>query len=99
MTYTLILLIFGMIPLAILWGVRPRLVRQHWGSLAVIVVLILMVSIPWEMVSVNQIWFYSPRVILGPRILNIPVEELAFFVIYGLLVGTVALWLGEWKKR
>ena len=45
--------------------------------------------------KVNRLWFYSPEVIWGPRLLNVPVEELAFFAIDGLLVGTLAIWLGE----
>ena len=98
MTYTLILLVFGLIPLGVLWGIRPGLVRRHLGSLGAIVLLILMVSIPWELISVNRIWYYSPGVLLGSRFLNLPIEELAFFIIYGLLAGTAALWLGERKK-
>jgi lycopene cyclase domain-containing protein len=96
MTYFLIQLLFGFLPLALLWMAAPRLVWRHRGSLAVIVLLILMISIPWEMLAVDRIWYYSPRVIVGARILNLPVEEFVFFVLDGLLVGTVALILGRW---
>ena len=93
MIYVLILLIFGIIPLALLWLLAPWIIRQYKGSLLTIVILILMVSIPWEMVSVRRVWFYTPGVILGPRLLDLPFEELIFFVIDGLLVGSLALWL------
>ncbi len=93
MIYVWILLIFGLIPLTLLWLLAPWIVRQYKGSLLTIVVLILMVSIPWEMVSVRRVWFYAPGVTLGPRLLDLPFEELIFFVIDGLLVGSLALWL------
>lgn len=95
MTYALILLIFGLIPLFAIWLARPRLIWRHKGSLLVIVILILFVSLPWEMAAIGRIWYYSPRVIWGPRVLNLPVEEIAFFIIDGLLVGSLALLLGK----
>ncbi len=98
MIYALILLIFGVLPIAILWLLRRDLVRRYWGSLLVIVTLIGLVSIPWEIVSVNTIWYYSPKAVWGPALLGIPVEELFFYAIDGLLVGTLALLL-EGKSR
>ena len=95
MTYALLLLAFGLAPIALLWLVAPQVVRRYAGSLLVIVTLILLVSIPWEMMAIDRIWYYSPRVIWGPRLFNLPIEELAFFMINGLLVGTLALVLGE----
>ncbi len=97
MIYSLILLVFGLVPLSLLWIFKPRLIRRYKGSLAAIVILIVMVSIPWEVLSVGRVWFYSPSAILGLRILNIPIEELAFYAVDGLLVGTIALWLSEKK--
>lgn len=93
MNYPLLLLVFGVVPLLALWMVRPELVRRHAGSLLAIVLLILLVSVPWELVSVNRIWYYSPRIVSGQRLFGLPVEELLFFVIDGLLVGTLALYL------
>lgn len=95
MTYSLILLIFGILPLALMWLAAPRLIWRHRGALIVIVILILLVSIPWEMTAIDRVWYYSPRVIWGPRLFNLPLEEITFFVIDGLLVGTLALLLEE----
>jgi len=94
-SYALLLLLFGLLPLGLLWRAAPWIPRRHPGSLLVIVILILAVSVPWEALAVNRLWFYSPEVIWGPSILNVPVEELAFFALDGLLVGTLAIWLGE----
>lgn len=95
MIYAQILLIFGLFPIAVLWFIFPHVIKRYKGSLLTIVVLILRVSIPWEMVSVDRIWYYSPQTIWGLRLFRLPVEELAFFVIDGMLVGTAALILGE----
>ncbi len=95
MTYALLLLVFGIVPIILLWLAAPWVVRRYKGTLFAIVIMILVVSIPWEMLAINRIWYYSPGVLWGPRLLNLPVEELAFFVIDGLLVGSLALLLGE----
>lgn len=94
MTYALLLLLFGLVPIALIWSAAPWIIRYYKGTLVVIVVLILLVSIPWEMMAIDRIWYYSPRVIWGPRLFGLPIEELTFFIIDGLLVGTLALWLG-----
>lgn len=95
MNYFFLLLIFGVAPLALAWLSAPRLIWRHRGTLIVIVSLILLVSIPWEMAAIDRIWYYSPRVIWGSRLFNLPIEEVIFFIIDGLLVGTLALLLGE----
>lgn len=91
MKYAWLLLIFGVLPIGLLWIWKRNLLLRYLGSLVVIVGLIFLVSIPWEMVSVNVIWYYSPEVLIGPYFFNLPIEELAFYAIFGLLVGTLAL--------
>ncbi len=98
MSYAKLLLIFGVLPILVLWWLRPRVIYRHMGSLVVILLLILGASIPWEMVSINRIWYYSPTILLGLYFFNLPVEELAFFVIDGLLVGSLALVLRERRR-
>lgn len=95
MTYALLLLLFGLVPIGLLWLAAPHIIRRYKATLVVMVILILLVSVPWEMMAIDRIWHYAPQVIWGPRLFNLPVEELAFFVIDGLLVGTLALLLGE----
>jgi lycopene cyclase domain-containing protein len=95
MTYTCVLLIFGLLPLGLLWLAAPWAIRRYKASLVTIVILISMISVPWELIAVGHVWYYSPTVILGVKLLGLPIEELAFFMIDGLLVGTLALWLDE----
>ncbi|HEX7974622.1 MAG TPA: lycopene cyclase domain-containing protein, partial [Anaerolineales bacterium] len=75
MTYALLLLIFGLAPITLLWLAAPWVIRRYKGTLFIIVVLILMVSIPWEMLAIDRLWYYSPRAIWGPRLFSLPVEE------------------------
>ena len=95
MTYALLLLILGVVLLVLMWLAAPRLIWRHQGALVIIVILILLVSIPWEVTAIDRIWYYSPRVIWGSRLFNLPIEEVVFFIIDGLLVGTLASLLGE----
>lgn len=59
MTYALLLLIIGVGPMTLLWLARPDLIWRYKGSLLVIVILILLVSIPWEMLAIDQAWRVS----------------------------------------
>ena len=99
MIYLEILLVFGLIPFLGLALLAPGRFSRHKGTFFWVVVFILWVSTFWESASVDRIWFYSPRVILSPRLLRIPVEEYAFFVLYGLLVTAVALLLRGKEAR
>ncbi len=99
MNYAKLLLIFGVLPIVILWVWRWSTVRKYAGSLLTIVALVVMASVPWELMSVNHLWYYSRSIIWGPNLLGIPTEELAFYVIDALLVGTLALLLFEKKPR
>jgi lycopene cyclase domain-containing protein len=95
-TYIQMLLFFGLIPFVVLAAIAPRLTRCYKGTFFWVVACIMWVSILWESTSVDHIWFYSPKVILGPRLLRIPIEEYAFFALDSLLVTSVTLLL---RKR
>lgn len=99
MIYFLVLLVFGLVPWLGLVLLAPDHLRRYKGTLLWVVAFIVWVSVPWEATSVDRIWFYAPRVIMGLRLLGIPVEEYAFFVLDGLLVTTLALLLRNRRHR
>jgi lycopene cyclase domain-containing protein len=99
MVYWQLLLIFGLVPLSVLVLIARRRVRGFKGTFLWVVICILWVSVPWEAASVNRIWFYDPGIILGPRILGIPIEEYAFFVLDALLITTLTLVLRRGGRR
>lgn len=96
MIYFQHLLIFGLVPLLGLALVTPHLFRRYKGTFFWVVTCILLVSVPWEGVSVDRIWFYSPQVILGLRLLGIPVA--LFLVAMVICFGAFSRWLHR-KKR
>ena len=99
MVYWQLLLLFGVVPLLVLLLLAPRNAWRYKGTYLWVVLAILWVSIAWEAASVGRIWFYAPGAILGPRILGLPVEEYAFFVIDAVLITTLSLLLRRGGRR
>ncbi|PSR74898.1 phytoene synthase [Coniella lustricola] len=72
------------IPLAALLTLAnyPFLTRRHWYQTAVLVLIAVVATIPWDSYLVrHHVWTYPPDAILGPTLWSIPAEELFFFVI------------------
>jgi lycopene cyclase domain-containing protein len=97
--YWQFLLIFGLAPGAVLALLARRRFWRFKGTFLWIAICIVWLSVSWEAVFVNRVWFYSPDVILGPRILGIPIEEYAFFVLDGLLITALAVLLRRGKAN
>ncbi len=68
MSYFLLLLIFGVVPLALLWLYAPRFIWRYRGTLVVIALLIILVSVPWETMAIDRVWYYSPRIVWSPHL-------------------------------
>lgn len=91
MIYTLILIGFGVIPLFVLWLVARRWIRRYAGVLFWLATMIVFVGATWESVAIDRIWFYAPGTVIGARLLNIPIEEWAYYVLDALLVATLTV--------
>lgn len=53
-------------------------------------------TVPWDSYLIRQsIWTYPPSVILGPRLFNIPIEEVFFFVIQTYNTSLLYLFLSK----
>lgn len=60
----------------------PFLTRRHWYQTAILVVIAVVATIPWDSYLIRQkVWTYPPDAIVGPTFWSIPAEELFFFVI------------------
>jgi len=92
MTYLDFHLIFNL-PLLVLllWLGRKRLRPAHWKWIGAVCLIVLGFTYPWDSWAVGKgIWeFEEPRVLL--RIGNLPVEEIAFFLIETLVVCLVTI--------
>lgn len=72
----------------------PFVTRRHWYQTAILVIIAVVATIPWDSYLIRQkVWTYPPDAIVGPTLWSIPAEELFFFIIqtyitcqlYGLL--------------
>ena len=93
MIYTLILLIFGFIPLLALWFVTRRWIGRYAAVLFWLALMIVFVGAAWESIAIDRVWFYAPNTAFGVRLLNIPIEEWAYYILDALLAATLAILL------
>ena len=91
MIYTLILVVFGVLPLFALWFFARRWLPRYAGVLFWLALLIVVGGATWELLAIDRIWFYAPNAIWGARLMNLPVEEWAYYILDALLVATLTL--------
>lgn len=86
---------------------RARVYRRPRALLLALVPVVVVFSV-WDVVGiVREHWSYNPRYVTGIELpLDMPLEELVFFVVIplcGLLtyeaVGTVLDWVRRWRGR
>lgn len=94
MTYFGFLLVFLILPLAILfawiWHDRGR-GRPPWETLLIAALVAVVYTTPWDNYLVaSGIWWYDTNLVAGLTFGWVPVEEYLFFILQPLLVG---MWL------
>lgn len=68
----------------------PILTRIHLFQIAALVILAFSATLPWDSYLIKTgVWTYPPEVIIGPKWLGIPYEELFFFVIQTYITSLV----------
>lgn len=68
----------------------PVLTRIHLFQIAALVILAFSATLPWDSYLIKTgVWTYPPEVIIGPKWLGIPYEELFFFVIQTYITSLV----------
>ncbi|KAF2435643.1 Lycopene beta-cyclase [Tothia fuscella] len=61
---------------------RPLLTRLDVYKICFLITIAVVSTLPWDSYLIrHRIWTYPPDVIIGPTILQIPLEEVFFFVI------------------
>ena len=94
-SYPIWLMLFLILPLALLWMFKYRTLKKYIGVLALTIAGCLAVSVPWDILSVNdRIWYFAQPHIFGPSLLGLPLEEYVYIAGVGLLSSslTVLLW-------
>jgi len=96
-TYAQFLLLFLVLPTALLLLRRPRIDRVHLVSMALLVVVAVAYTTPWDNYLVAQgVWGYGPGRVLA-TIGYVPVEEYLFFVLQPVLLGVWLASLRGWR--
>jgi lycopene beta-cyclase len=92
LTYGQFLLIFLVIPLAVVVAVgRSRLQRGLFVLLGIVSIVAIVYTGPWDSAIIaNGVWSYGPQKILGIVFGHVPLEEYGFYVLQTLLVGSIA---------
>ncbi|KAK8155188.1 Squalene/phytoene synthase-domain-containing protein [Phyllosticta citrichinensis] len=86
------------IPPAIVLSIayRPLLTRLDLYRIAFLVVIAVLSTIPWDSYLIRtRVWSYPSHVIIGPKLLDIPAEEVFFFVIQTFSTSLLYLFLSK----
>ena len=95
-SYPIWLLLFLILPLLLLWGFKFQTLAKYKWVLALVVIGCLGISVPWDIMSVNdRIWYFSEPHIVGIWLLGLPIEEYFYIALLGLLCACSAVLLWE----
>jgi lycopene cyclase domain-containing protein len=95
-SYPLWLLIFLILPLALIWSFKFKTLLKYRLALTVTVISCLAIAVPWDILAVNDhIWYFSEPYILGAWLLGLPVEEYVYILFVGLLSSSVTILVWE----
>ena len=80
-SYAWVLILAGIVPFAV--SFYPRLnFWRHWRALVHALVLILGIFGAWDVFATfRRHWFFNPEGVWPVRIMNLPIEEVLFFVV------------------
>jgi lycopene cyclase domain-containing protein len=96
-TYLIYVLVFCLIPIGSMWVINFRFLRDNWkivaGS-ALVVFIYLCVTDPFAEAWHN--WFFSSDRMLGPQLINFPVEEGLFFLLVPIAIASATLCFIHW---
>ena len=74
----------------------PIINRNHVLQVTSLVVVAFVSTIPWDAYLIrHSVWTYPPTAIIGPRLFEIPIEELFFFVIQTYITSLVYVILNK----
>lgn len=102
MTYPLFLVLFLVIPIALLAFFLRREWRQAWWVRALIftIIVALAYTTPWDNYLVaTRVWAYDPARVWNIILGWVPLEEYLFFVFQTILTGLVVVGLLKWETR
>ena len=95
-SYPLWLLLFLTLPLALIWISKFQTLMKYRWALLLTAIGCLAVSVPWDILSVNDhIWYFAEPHIVGVLLVGLPIEEYVYILFVGLLSFSVTILLWE----
>lgn len=95
--YPLWLLIFVVLPLAVLWIIKYRCLKEYKIVFFLAPIGSIIFSFPWDLIAINEkIWYFEEPHIFGINLLGLPIEEWFFIVFITLLFASITVLL--WEK-
>lgn len=95
-SYPIWLVLFLILPLALLWIFKYKTLKKYTGVLGLTVAGCLAVSVPWDILSVNDhIWYFAKPHIFGLSLLGLPIEEYVYIAGVALLACSVTILVWE----
>lgn len=94
MTYPLFLILFLVIPIAVIAFRQRENARARWWQVAVAltILLALLYTTPWDNYLVaTRVWYYDPARVWNIVLGYVPLEEYLFFVLQTILGALVTL--------
>jgi lycopene cyclase domain-containing protein len=94
-SYPIWLFLFLILPLLLLGAFKLRTLAKYKGVLVLVVIGCLGISVPWDIMSVNdRIWYFSEPHIVGVWLMGLPIEEYFYILLLSLLsaCSTILLW-------
>lgn len=80
------------LPLAVLWAVWWRQLKDYWRVVALNVGFALAFAVPWDFLAIRtRIWYFTEPQVVGVWLLGLPVEEWLFISLVTALLTTVAV--------
>lgn len=100
MTYPLFLLIFLVLPIALLtYALRRKMERWWRRAVLFTIVVALLYTTPWDNYLVTtRVWYYDPARVWNIILGYVPLEEYLFFVLQTVLTGLLTLALLRFKR-
>lgn len=91
-SYLVYMLIFTLIPIAIIWGINFRFLWKNKKVPTYSVLVFIIYSIIVDPVAIKwNTWFFSDNKILGIKFLGFPIEDLIFATLISFTIASATL--------
>lgn len=96
-SYPVWLLIFVLLPLALIWFFQYRNLKRNIVPILLAPLGAIIFSFPWDYIAIRErIWYFTEPNIIGTWIFGLPIEEWIFIIFVASLFASITVLL--WNK-